>query len=410
MKIAVYTNNFPNISQTFVINQISGLIDLGADVDVITSTVLRDSMMHDTVEKYNLMDSVICKKVSDTPKLKRLLLTAKNATKLILQGKFRTVLSVIRDPLITNDQKVDLLYWSSLNLPKRQYDNIICHFGTNGYYVCKMREVGIIGGPISTIFHGYELSRYRTLKENQPHYKKLFELGDLMLPISHLWKDKLIEMGCKPEKIRVHRMGIDVNDFTLRDVDSELSTPLKVIQVGRLTDKKAILDSINAVLLASKKIPIEFTIIGDGELYNEAKDLIEKSNANSFIHLLGKQPQKVVKDKLDEADIFLLPSVKAKDGDMEGVPVALMEAMAKGLITLSTYHSGIPELIENDVSGYLVNEASINELSDTLIKISQLSPEKVESIRRNAREKCESEFNNITLNKNIFNYSNLVLV
>ncbi|MFD2014817.1 glycosyltransferase [Vibrio olivae] len=87
-----------------------------------------------------------------------------------------------------------------------------------------------------------------------------------------------------------------------------------------------------------------------------------------------------------------------------------MEAMAKGLITLSTYHSGIPELIENDVSGYLVNEASINELSDTLIKISQLSPEKVESIRRNAREKCESEFNNITLNKNIFNYSNLVLV
>lgn len=404
MKIAVYSNNFPNISQTFVINQIIGLIDLGAEVDVIASTILENAVMHDSVDKYALMEKVICHKVSDKPKLPRFLSTLKNSIKLLFKGQTKKLFSVLSDELLTNDQKVDLIYWASISQAPIKYNNVICHFGTNGYYVCKMREIGLIEGPISTVFHGYELSRYNALRDNSRQYKKLFELGDVMLPISELWKSKLIELGCRPDKIKVHRMGIDVNDFQVRDVKSELSNPLKVIQVGRLTDKKAILDSIHAVILAAKEIAIDFTVIGEGELYEQAKSLVESSNANGFIHLLGRQPQQVVKEKLDESDVFILPSVRAKDGDMEGVPVALMEAMAKGLIALSTYHSGIPELIENGVSGYLVHESSVNEITETLVKIRSLSSDEIEKVRLNARNKCEKEFNNAVLNQQLFDY------
>ena len=75
--------------------------------------------------------------------------------------------------------------------------------------------------------------------------------------------------------------------------------------------------------------------------------------------MLGRQSQATVKQYLDASDVFLLPSVRAVSGDMEGIPVALMESMAEGLITVSTYHSGIPELIENNVSGYLIKEHDI---------------------------------------------------
>ncbi len=78
-----------------------------------------------------------------------------------------------------------------------------------------------------------------------------------------------------------------------------------------------------------------------------------------------------------------------------------MEAMAKGLITVSTYHSGIPELIENEASGFLVQEHSVSELSEVLIKIASLSQVELEKIRLLARTTCLDEYNNGTLNHSI---------
>ena len=406
MRIAVFSSNFPNISQTFVINQIVGLIKLGAEVDIITNDIITHKVMHESVQEYNLLSRVICNKLpSNQSKLSKILMLLKCIVNLVLKGQLSKLINVLSDSHLAVWQKVDLIYKLNINKQKPvTYTNIICHFGQYGYYVCKLRELGLIAGPISTVFHGQEVSRYKMIEENLAAYKELFIHGDLMLPISDLWKNKLIEWGCAASKIKVHRMGVDILDFNMREVRTPLSTPLKVIQVGRLTDKKAIIDSINAVLLVSEKMPIDFTIIGDGDLYDEAERLIQTSGAASFIHLLGKQPQEVVKQKLDESDIFLLPSIRAIDGDMEGIPVALMEAMAKGLITLSTYHSGIPELIENNVSGFLVQESKVNELADALLKINNLSVDEVEQIRIRARRKCEEYFNNETLNKTLFEY------
>ncbi|WP_435235714.1 glycosyltransferase [Psychromonas sp. PT13] len=406
MRIAVFSNTFPVLSETFVINQIVGLIKLGVKVDIITDELMNSGVMHQSVEKYGLLERV--KRIglpSKKNKVEQVLLTVSNALKLVLRGKYSQLINVLFDPCLARAKKINLIYALSHNDGQAvNYTNIICHFGNNGYYVCKLRELGLISGPVSTIFHGQEMSRRKTVNENIDAYKKLFVYGDLMLPISELWRCKLIEWGCKPSKIKVHRMGIDLNDFKLKVTQSPLSSPLKVIQVGRLTEKKAILDAIKAVVLASQKIAIDFTIIGDGELFNAAEQLIVSSQASNYIHLLGRQPQDVVKDKLNESDVFLLPSVTAQDGDMEGIPVALMEAMAKGLITLSTYHSGIPELIENNVSGFLVDESQVNQIANSLIKINALSVHDLENLQVNARLKCREEFNNETLNQKLMKY------
>lgn len=403
MRIAIFSNKFPLLSETFVINQIVGLIELGAHVDIITTETLSDNIMHESVRKYALLDKVVLKKSPmPTGKLRKVLAMLNRIVKLILRGRFIDLLQITFDSHLDKWQKFDLINRISVNQGKPlKYSNVICHFGQYGYYVCKLRQLGLIAGPISTIFHGQEVSRYKMVEEYKPVYKKLFLEGDLMLPISDLWKGRLISWGANPTKVTVHRMGVDVNDFQMRALEQPLSNPIKVIQVGRLTEKKAILDSINAVVICAKKIDVQFTIIGEGELYEDAKQLINSFNASHYIHLLGKQPQEVVKQKLDSADIFLLPSVTANDGDMEGIPVALMEAMAKGLITLSTYHSGIPELIENEISGFLVEEGNVEDIAKSIIKINQLPLGKLQSIRLSARKVCEDRFNNLMLNKNL---------
>jgi len=403
MRIAIFSNKFPVLSEAFIMNQIIGLLKMGGEVDIITNELINHEMMHGNIQKYCLNDKIMCIGLSSTKnKFKLVLYTIANIIKLILHGKVCKLLGILFDRYLSHKQKVNLIYILSINDGNSiKYTNIICHFGDHGYYVCKLRKLNIISGPISTVFHGYEMSCYDTVKLNLPAYRKLFQCGDLMLPVSEFWKRKLIGWGCPADKIKVHRMGVDLNDFKIKNAHSALSIPLKVIQVGRLTDKKAILHSINAVLEASKKIRIDFTIIGEGKLYLEAKQLIKSNAANEFIHLLGRQPQEVVKNKLDDADVFLLPSIKAKNGDMEGIPVALMEAMAKGLITLSTYHSGIPELIENNISGFLVQESQTHEIADSLLKIYNMSLKEIEFIRSNARTKCEKEFNNEILNNEL---------
>jgi colanic acid/amylovoran biosynthesis glycosyltransferase len=406
MRIAVYSSSFPVLSETFIINQIVGLIKLGVEVDIISDKLVSSDVMHSSVKKYNLLERVKC---SGTPpkksKIAQIYLCVINSLFLILKGKYTQLFNILFDHCLSNMQKINLIYLLNHHDAKTlNYTNIICHFGNNGYYVCKLRELGLLSGPISTVFHGQEMSSYNMVEQNIVAYKRLFISGDLMLPISNLWRSKLIEWGCEPSKIKVHRMGIDLNDFKIQNLKSELSRPLRVIQVGRLTEKKAILDSINAILLASKKIPIDFTIIGDGELFQEVKQFIALSGAKAFIHLLGKQPQEVVKKNLNTSDVFLLPSVRAKNGDMEGVPVALMEAMANGLIALSTYHSGIPELIEDGVSGFLVEESQIEQISNKLIKISEMSAKQVERIRINARSKCAEKFDNDILNRKLTEY------
>lgn len=100
-----------------------------------------------------------------------------------------------------------------------------------------------------------------------------------------------------------------------------------------------------------------------------------------------------MKAMLDDADVFLLPSVTGADGDMEGIPVALMEAMAVGIPVVSTLHSGIPELVEADKSGWLVPENDARALAQRLAAaFSQLDTDELAPVVKRAR-KVEHDFN-----------------
>jgi colanic acid/amylovoran biosynthesis glycosyltransferase len=226
-------------------------------------------------------------------------------------------------------------------------------------------------------------------------YQALFKQADTLLPISHFWRQRLHSWDAPLDKTLVHRMGVSLDDFSFSPRSFGQQGVLRVIQVGRLVEKKAILDTIQAVVNAKHQIDLHLTVIGDGPLMQEALMLIKLHRAEHYIKMLGSQSQTEVQKKLDQSDIFMLPSVTASNGDMEGVPVALMEAMAMGLIVISTQHSGIPELIDDKVSGFLANERSPAELCDILLKIQQLDDIRLNQIRQAARDKVATEFSDV---------------
>jgi colanic acid/amylovoran biosynthesis glycosyltransferase len=151
-------------------------------------------------------------------------------------------------------------------------------------------------------------------------------------------------------------MGVDLTRFTRRPVKVP-GKPLQIISVARLTEKKGLHVAIEACRqLKARGVDFHYRILGIGPWERRLRTLIEQYQLEDVVEMPGFKPSHEVKAMLDEADVFLLPSVTGADGDMEGIPVALMEAMAVGIPVVSTLHSGIPELIKSDHSGWLVPE------------------------------------------------------
>lgn len=391
MKLTFFTMRFPVASETFVLNQVTHFIDAGYDVEIISVFPGDLINRHAAFDEYNLAAKTHYllpeEKVSNLDKLtQRIGLMLPKITKLSLLKS----LNIAR----YGQQAKKLLLPAIVANAKQTFtaDVFLVHFGYAGALANKLRELGVLKGKQATVFHGADISRRHILDEHKLDYVNLFKQSELMLPISHLWENKLIEMGCPREKVHVTRMGIEPEKFNFTP-RAAFHQPLRIVSVARLTEKKGLDVAVKASeILRDKGGQFQFTIIGNGEQDGIMREHIARAGLEDCVTMPGFKPQNEIREALNEADIFLLPSKTASDGDMEGIPVALMEAMAVGLPVVSTYHSGIPELIENDVSGWLVAENNAEALAETLLRLSRGDVD-VAPVVAAARQKVETEFN-----------------
>jgi colanic acid/amylovoran biosynthesis glycosyltransferase len=218
----------------------------------------------------------------------------------------------------------------------------------------------------------------------------LFEQGDQFFPVCDYLADRINSWGCPSEKIRVLYGGVDLSQFHYRPLPQRET--LNILSMGRLVEKKGHHVLMKAFQRIKNRFPhATLTIIGGGELEEYLKSLASQLNLGDSFRLLKHLPKDKVREHMANADLFCAASLTASNGDVEGIPNTLKEAMATGVPVLSTYHAGIPELITPGKEGLLAKENDVDELAEA-IEFMFTHREQWETYTTAARQKVEQAF------------------
>lgn len=382
MKIGFVVTKFPTLSETFVVKQVDAMRQLGHDVSVICDVVgAEDGIAFDTEPLRSLMPRVHSR--WPTP----------NA----LRGRIDRLREPFRDKAFT---AADLLWNRNVN----DCDVLIAHFGGNGSRLARTKKRGRLAPPIVTIFHGYDVGVHDQQRNVGSAYRALFEYGSLHLTVNDVFRRILVEAGAPAERARVHHMGIDCDEIAYH-WRAMNDGPLELVSVCRLVEKKGIEFALRALADLSCERPDiawRYTVIGDGPLREGLRRLADGLGLGERVRFLGPRPHAEVKSRLARSNVFILPSVRSGDGDVEGIPVALMEAMASGLIVVSSRHSGIPELVEDRARGFLSDERDVASLAADVAWIAD-NHAACEPVTKAARRHVEQAFNNRILHAELSN-------
>lgn len=361
---------FPSVSETFILNQITGLIDRGHEVDIYADKLGDTTKIHQEVKNYQLLARTYFSTMSSN-RIKRigkgiqLLLPnfAKNPNVLMRSlnifkynyFNYREQASLLR-----------LLYSAIPFLDKQAYDIIHCHFGPYALKAVLLRDIGAIQGKILTTFHGFDVSTYVRERGNKI-YQDLFDKGDLYTVNTSFTGNCAVKLGCPKDKIIKLPVGLNVSLYSFYPKRLNPGESVKIITVARLVEKKGIEYSIRAVAKVLRtKSNIEYRIVGEGELRESLTNLIAELGVSDRIKLLGWQTQDELRLLYAESHISILSSVTTSDGDQEGQGLVLQEAQAMGLPVLSTLHNGIPDGVLDGKSGFLVPEKDVDALAERL--------------------------------------------
>jgi colanic acid/amylovoran biosynthesis glycosyltransferase len=202
----------------------------------------------------------------------------------------------------------------------------------------------------------------------------------------------IVEIGCAPEKIRVQRTGIPIDEIPFRERDWPNDGAWKFVQACRLIEKKGLKTSLRAFTQFAARYPLAtFTIAGEGPLRNELGILARELGIDSRLNFAGFVSQRELRKLFYRSHIFLHPSEQGADGNQEGVPNSMLEAMASGLPVFATGHGGIPEAIEDGKSGILVKESDHDALARALLD-AVAHPDRLAAIAGSGAESVRQEF------------------
>jgi glycosyltransferase involved in cell wall biosynthesis len=182
-------------------------------------------------------------------------------------------------------------------------------------------------------------------------------------------KRAVVELGCDETKIDIVRTGIPLQEFLFCEREFPQNGEWRFLQASRLVQKKGIVTTLHAFTAFLRHYPrATLTIAGEGPMLAELKELMRKLKIADRLSLPGFVAPEKLREIYYASHIFLHPSETGSDGNQEGIPNSMLEAMATGLPVFATQHGGIPEAIENGVSGILVPERDYEALSHALLK------------------------------------------
>lgn len=262
------------------------------------------------------------------------------------------------------------------------------HYGTWAVHLLPVLKK--MNMPLIVSFHGYDASQALNKKEYRAALPALFDLAKGIILVSEHMRESL-KLKAWENRVSLIPYGIDINLFRASGAVRNHSE-IKILHSGRLTPKKGVSDLITVFSsLVTKYANISLHILGEGAEKDNCQQLVKGYNLSGSVHFYGPRPLPDVIRLMNDCHIFVLNSRTAENGDMEGLPNSILEAMSMEMAVVSTFHAGIPSVIEHEVSGLLVPERDNLALALALEKLID-NRTLIHTLGIHARQRIEKHF------------------
>ena len=399
LKVGYIMSRFPKLSETFVLYEMLALQQQGASVEIFPLINERAGILHEEAKPF--VARARYQPAFSLPILKAQLRFLRAQPKAYL-GLWKEVLSGTwgsTNYLIGGIGILPMAVRFAEEMRALGVTHIHAHFA-NHPTVAALVAHRLTGIPFSFTVHAHDLY------VDQHMLKQKVNAAAFVVAISQYNKDLIVKYCGEDvrEKVVVIHCGVDTSLFRPRQ--KKAGGPFTIVCVASLEEKKGQTYLVEACrLLQQRNIDFVCQLVGEGRQRAALERQIEEAGLAGRVRLEGGQPRDEVARMLGQADVVALPSIRTKSGTMEGIPVALMEPLACEVPVVSTRISGIPELVEDGVTGLLVPPTDAVALADALERLAR-NPELGRRLGQAGRAKVLKEFD---LTDNAIKLSNMMV-
>jgi glycosyltransferase involved in cell wall biosynthesis len=386
--IAYITQSFPSLTTTFIYREVLALRNVG--FNIVTFAIWKPNIDKLSAESKNLVNSSFYAFPVFWPKFFAahlyFFLTRPikySSTLFFILTRKGEALGIRRRTFFHFCEAIYL----AIDAKRKGIRHIHAHFAVNAatvaLVIARMLDIS------------FSFTAHNTFFTDRPILKEKLRAAKFIIAISKYSQDFLLrflpEKKLK-DKFHIVHCGVSPDDFRPPTHKATNQRPL-IFSIAQLVERKGFPVLLEACkILSERGHDFQCLIAGDGSQRPLLERLITEYQIQDKVQLIGVVFQEQLVDYLNKADVFVLPCLTTSDGDRDGIPVVLMEAMAMEIPTISTYVSGIPELIEDGQSGLLVKEKDALALADAVQRLLK-DDELRQKLGKNGRQKISQEFN-----------------
>ncbi|MBJ6367891.1 glycosyltransferase family 4 protein [Snuella sedimenti] len=362
MKIGVVTGSFPEVSETFVVNQINSLKTFGHDVSVFC---FKMDVANSCFDAFDLIEEAIVlnwKSFMPATIFKKFFLIKLILIKALLRGVFIDLFFSLffKKGKIVNTHNFFKQYFKYY-FKIQNYSILHIHFGTNA--VNMIEQIKAFNKKTIVTFHGYDAHNY-----SEHFYKTLFNQPNVFFTVNTNYvKKRIVALGASNSKISILPMGLDTDYF--KPKVKKNSKVFNLLFVGRLIPLKAPLMSIKIVhrLKLELQRQVCFHIVGDGSEMEVCKAYVSDHNLESNVVFHGSKPQDYIKQLMEQSDVFLFPGIIDQNGRCEAQGLVIQEAQSMKLPVVISDVGGMKEGVVDGESGFVVTEKNLEEFVKKIV-------------------------------------------